>query len=189
MKSIVMVFACVALLWSCQNDDDGSPVVSEFSIKGEVEGNTLPYKQTVFDGGTNGTVNVYNRADKTLLLQSFKNGENDSEGFWTIRINGVDIENLTVPYSLTGVEGIITWVDESAKALQEPCSAADVLCFYSGVGVDEVKITITSVEDGTISGEFEGKLYHIRVNPSVIRDTDDVVEVAGGQFKIRFQTK
>ncbi len=189
MKSIVMVFLGAALLWSCQNDDDGSPVQSEFSIKGEVEGNTLPYKQTVFDGGTNGNVNVFNRTDKTLFLQSFKNGENDSEGFWTIRINGIDIENLTVPYSLTGVEGIITWVDESVKALQAPCAAPDVLCFYSGVGVDEVKITITSVENGTISGEFEGKLYHIQVNPTVIRDTDDVAEVIGGQFKVRFKTK
>lgn len=189
MKNVVMILICVILLWSCQNDDDGSPASSEFSIEAKIEDHSLSYEQTIFDGGSDGNVNVFNRVDKTLLLQSFKNGENDSEGFWTIRINEVDIENVTLPYNVTGVEGSITWVDESAKALQEPCSAADVICFYSGVGVDEVKITITSVENNTISGTFEGDLAHIRLNPNVIRDTDDIAEVVEGQFNIRFQTK
>lgn len=190
LKRKITTFALVAvgLFWSCENDDSISPTPSGYSIKGTVEDNNLTYEQTIFDGGINGNVNVFNRSNKTLFLQSFKNGVDDSDGFWTIRITGLDIENLTLPYTLTGVEGSITWVDESVTSLQEPCSAADVICFYSGVGVDEVKITITEIEDATISGEFEGRFYHIRVNPTVIRDTNDMVEVLNGQFKIKFQT-
>ncbi len=178
-----------ALLLSCQNDDNGSPTPSEFSIAAKIGNDTAEYEQTVFDGGSNGNVNVFNRTDKTLFLQSFKNGKDDSDGFWTIRFLGLDIENLTLPYTLTGVEGTVTWVDESVKKLQGPCAAPDVLCFYSGVGVDEVKITIDSIDNNTISGKFEGELYHIRANPSVVRDTNDLTEVVEGAFKIKFQTK
>ena len=121
-------------------------------------------------------------------MQSYKNGVDDRDGFWTIRINGVDIENLNIPYTLTGIEGSLTWVDESIKTLQGPCSRADVLCFYSGVGVDEVTITITSIENDVIHGTFEGRLYHILVNPTVTRDENDFVDVTNGSFSIRFQS-
>ncbi|UJH67795.1 hypothetical protein [Allomuricauda sp. SCSIO 65647] len=188
-RNIVIVLMVTGLFWSCQNDDDQSPQPPEFGIAGETLNTMSTYEQTVFNGGSNGDINVYNPMDKTLLLQSFKNGKDDSEGFWTIRINGVDIENQKLPYALTGVEGTITWVDESVKNLQAQCAAPDVLCFYSGVGVDEVKITIDSVDDSVITGKFEGKLYHITVNPSVIRDTDDMVEIVKGAFTIKFQTK
>lgn len=92
-RNIVITFIGAVLLWACQNDDDGSPAPSEFSIKGKIDDNTVSYEQTIFDGGSNDNVNVFNRADKTLFLQSFKNGENDSEGLWTIRINDVLIVN------------------------------------------------------------------------------------------------
>lgn len=177
------------LLLSCQNDDNGAPLPPEFAISAKIGDDYAEYEQTVFDGGSNGNVNVFNRMDQTLYLQVFKNGKDDSEGFWTIRFLGLDIENLTLPYSLTGVEGTVTWVDESVKNLQAPCAAPDVLCFYSGVGVDEVKITIDKIENNTISGKFEGELYHIRVNPSVVRDTDDVTEIVEGTFTMKFQSK
>lgn len=189
MRNSIIGLMAISLFWSCQNDDNESPLPPEFGIAAEALNTMNTYEQTVFNGGSSGDINVYNTVDKTLLLQSFKNGKDDSEGFWTIRINGVDIENQKLPYSLTGVEGTITWVDESVKNLQGPCSAPDVLCFYSGVGVDEVKITIDSVDDHIITGKFEGKLYHITVNPTVIRDTNDMVEVAKGTFEIKFKTK
>ncbi|MEM1257684.1 MAG: hypothetical protein AAGH81_04085 [Bacteroidota bacterium] len=176
------------LFLSCQNDDNGSTPTPEFGIGAETLDNISSYEQTVFDGGASGDINVYHPLDKTLLLQSFKNGKDDSEGFWTIRVNGVDIENLTLPYTLTGVEGSVSWVDESVKTLQNQCAAPDVLCFYSGVGVDEVMITLESVDNHIIMGQFEGKLYHITVNPSVIRDTSDVVEVVKGNFNINYET-
>lgn len=177
------------ILLSCQQNDDIPPRASAYLINGSVQSNSLSYKQTVFDGGSNDNINVFNRTDKTLYLQSFKNGVDDNDGFWTIRMNGIDIENLTLPYSLTGAEGSITWVDESIKKLQAPCASSDVLCFYSGVGVDEVEITINNIENDIITGEFKGTLNHIRVNPSVIRDTDDFVEVSNGKFSIKFQSK
>ncbi|WP_422079924.1 hypothetical protein [Ulvibacterium sp.] len=189
IRNIAIVLIGATFFWSCQNDDNGSPPESRFSIAADISGGLASYDQTVFDGGHNGSVNVFNRTDKSLYLQSFKNGKNDSEGFWTIRINGVDIENLTLPHSLTGAEGSVSWVDESLKPLQQPCSQADVLCFYSGVGVDEVTVTITDIEDNVISGEFSGRLNHIRINPTVIRDTDDFVEVANGKFSIKYQSK
>ncbi|MEO1012256.1 MAG: hypothetical protein AAFX53_13185 [Bacteroidota bacterium] len=188
-KSLVLAFMGSILFWCCQNDDNGLPQPPQFSITGNTANGTATYGQTVFDGGSNGNINVFDRTDRSLYLQTFKNGKDDLEGFWTIRINGLDIENLSTPYALTGVEGSITWVDESVKPLQQPCSAADVLCFYSGVGVDEVTITITEVEDGVISGTFKGSLYHIRVNPSVIRDTGDLVEVTEGSFSMRFTSR
>lgn len=189
MKNIVVALIGMTFFWSCENGNDASPLPAEFSIGGKITDYSAAYEQTVFDGGHDGNINVFNRSEKTLLIQSFKNSKDDTEGFWTIRINGLDIENLTLPYTLTGVEGSITWIDESVKNLQEQCSPVNILCFYSGVGVDEIQITITSIENETISGNFGGTLYHIRVNPSVIRDTDDAVEVLEGQFKIKFQTK
>lgn len=189
IRSIVIVLIGTITFCSCQNDDNGSPPEPQFSITAKISSDLASYDQTVFDGGNNGNVNVFNRSDRSLYLQSFKNGKNDSEGFWTIRINGVDIENLTLPYSLTGAEGSVSWVDESLKTLQQPCSQADVLCFYSGVGVDEVTVIITEVTDNVISGEFTGRLNHIRVNPTVIRDTNDFVEVANGKFSIKYQSK
>lgn len=189
MRNIVIALISTTLFWSCENGNDVSPLPQEFSIEGKILGHSTAFEQTVFDGGDDGNINVFNRSDKTLLLQSFKNGKDDSEGFWTIRINGIDIENLTLPYTLTGVEGSITWVDESVKSLQGLCSAADVICFYAGVGVDEVTITITNIENNTIRGSFKGRLFHIRLNPSVVRDTNDVTDVVDGQFNIRFQSK
>ncbi len=190
IRNFAIVLLSAGLFLSCENDDNGSPPsLPEFSIAAKIGNTTAEYEQTVFDGGSNGNVNVFNRTDKTLYLQVFKNGKDDSEGFWTIRFLGLDIENLTLPYSLTGVEGTVTWVDESVKNLQSPCAAPDILCFYSGVGVDEVKITIDKIENNTISGKFEGELYHIRVNPSVVRDTDDVTEIVEGTFTMKFQSK
>ncbi len=188
MRNIITFLTGLLVLASCQNDDNGSPVVPEFMIAAEISDGAVDYEQTVFDGGSNGNINVFNRADRTLYLQSFKNGKDDLDGFLTIRLNGVDIETLTLPYSLTGVEGSVTWVDEAVKELQGPCAAPDVLCFYAGVGVDEVKVTITAIENNIISGNFEGKLYHIRVNPSVVRDENDIVEVVKGEFNIQFET-
>ena len=52
-RNIVITFIGVVLLWSCQNDDDGSPAPSEFLIKGKIEDNTVSYEQTIFDGGSN----------------------------------------------------------------------------------------------------------------------------------------
>ncbi|MEM1338779.1 MAG: hypothetical protein AAF634_03510 [Bacteroidota bacterium] len=187
MRTIIWVILG-GLLMSCQNDDNGAPLPPEFEISATIGDDYVGYEQTVFDGGSNGSVNVFNRANNTLLLQSFKNGKDDSDGFWTIRTYGVDIENLVLPYALTGAEASISWVDESIKKLQVPCAAPDVLCFYSGVGVDEVKITIEKIENNTISGTFEGKLYHIRINPTVIRDTNDITEVVDGAFTIKFQS-
>ena len=189
IRNFAIVLLAGHIFSSCQNDDNGSPLPPEFSIAAKIDNGAAGYEQTVFDGGSNGNVNVFNRSDKTLFLQSFKNGKDDSEGFWTLRINGVDIENITLPYNVTGVEGSVTWVDESVKKLQGPCAAPDVLCFYSGVGVDEVKITIDAIDNDVISGKFEGILYHIQVNPTVIRDTDDKAEVVDGAFTIRFQSK
>ncbi len=188
MRTILWVMIG-GLLLSCQNDDNGSPLPPEFSISAKIGNDSADYEQTVFDGGSNKDINVYNPVDNTLLLQSFKNGKDDSEGFWTLRMYGVDIENLVLPYSLTGAEASISWVDESVKKLQAPCAAPDILCFYAGVGVDEVQITIEKIENNIISGKFEGKLYHIRINPTVIRDTNDVTEVVDGAFSIKFQSK
>lgn len=188
VTNFAIALVCSIIFLSCQDDDD-SPPPPQYSIAGEISDNLATYDQTVFDGGSNGNVNVFNRADKSLYLQVFKNSKDDSEGFWTIRINGVDIENITLPHTITGAEGSITWVDESIKDLQPPCQEADVPCFYAGAGVDEVGITITNMENEVITGEFEGRLYHIMFNPSVIRDTDDFVEVSNGKFSIKFQSK
>ncbi len=188
LKRLLFGLIGLSLFWSCQDDDNGTQLPPEFSITAKISNDIAEYEQTVFDGGSNGNVNVFNRLDKSLYLQVFKNGNDDSEGFWTIRVNGVDIEALTLPHTLTGAEGSISWVDEALKNLQQPCQEPDVLCFYSGVGVDEVEITITRIENDIISGEFSGRLNHIRVNPSVIRDTDDFVEVTDGSFSIRFQS-
>lgn len=186
MKNSIIGIVGAALFLSCQNDDNGSPMEPEFVISAEIASGAVYYEQTVFDGGSNGSINVFNRSDRTLFLQTFKNGKDDVDGFLTIRMTGVDIENLSLPYSLTGVEGSVTWVDESVKELQGPCSAPDVICFYAGIGVDEVQITITAIENNNIEGTFEGKLHHIRVNPTVIRDENDTAEVLKGTFNMQF---
>ncbi|MEM1340277.1 MAG: hypothetical protein AAF634_17835 [Bacteroidota bacterium] len=188
-RKSILGLVLLGALFSCQNDDNASTPPSEFSIKANILQEEPEYEQTVFDGGSNGNVNVFNRADRTIYLSTFKNGTDDSEGFWTIRISDVDIEALNLPYTLTGTEGSVTWVDEAIQDLQGPCSAADVLCFYAGIGVDEVQITIDRVENNSISGSFAGKLYHIRVNPSVERDENDIVEIRQGTFKMKYLTE
>lgn len=187
-KVLMTVLIGLMVLWSCQDDDKDLGIPPDLAITARIGETEIKYEQTVFDGGSNGSVNVYNRSDKTLFLQSFKNGKDDSMGFWTIRIQSLDLENLELPYTLRGVEGSVAWVDEKVKELQDPCSRQDVLCFYSGAGVDEVNIRIDKVENNIISGAFDGKLYHIRVNPSVIRDVDDYSEVVDGFFNIEFQS-
>lgn len=187
-RFLMIMLSGLILMWSCQDDDKDMVVPPDLSITARIGETEIKYEQTVFDGGSNGAVNVYNRSDQTLFLQSFKNGIDDSMGFWTIRIQGLDIESLELPYTLQGVEGSVAWVDEKVKQLQGPCSREDVLCFYSGAGVDDVNIRIDKIENNIISGAFDGKLYHIRVNPSVIRDVDDFSEVVDGSFNIEFQS-
>lgn len=185
---ILLILIKVALLLSACDDDDEKPLApNTFSISAKIGNDAVEYNQTVFDGGVNGNINVFNRTDKTLYMQAFKNGIDDTDGFWTIRINDLDIENLNLPYTLTGIEGSVTWTDESIKVLQAPCTQPDVLCFYAGVGVDEVTITITEVANNTISGEFNGKLNHIQVNPTVTRDTKDFTEIVEGKFRMQYQ--
>ncbi|WP_422106591.1 hypothetical protein [Winogradskyella sp.] len=182
----LLFFCC--LVFSCSEDDGGVPTPSQGFISGEMNGVSVTYEQNVFDGGPNNDINVYNRTDQTLLLQANVDGIPSDDGIITLRMNGVDLDNLSLPYSLTGVEGSLTWVDASIKALQPQCEAPDVLCFYSGVGVDEVEISITDISNNTISGSFTGSLYHIQVNPSVIRDTQDVIDVVRGTFEMKFVT-
>ncbi|MEM1135476.1 MAG: hypothetical protein AAGI07_06510 [Bacteroidota bacterium] len=187
-RTILLILIKVALLLSSCDDEDEKPIAPDtFSISAKIGNDAAEYNQTVFDGGVNGNINVFNRTDKTLYLQAFKNGTDDTDGFWTIRINDLDIETLTLPYTLTGIEGSVTWTDESIKVLQAPCAQPDVLCFYAGAGVDEVTITITEVANNTISGEFNGKLNHIQVNPTVTRDTKDFTEIVEGKFRMQYQ--
>lgn len=186
IRTITVGLILTTTLLSCKNDDNAElPPLLEFGIVAETLNSMVMYEQTVFNGEM-GDINVYDPTSKILLMQSFKNGRDASEGFWTIRINGVDIHNQAFPYELKGVEGTIGWVDESIKKMQSPCAVPDVLCVYYGVGVDEVKITIDSVDSNIIAGKFEGKLYHVQVNPTLTRDPNDMVEVTEGSFKINY---
>ena len=194
MKKVTLLILALAVsILSCNRDDDDDPidppVNEDFLIDGTINNSSLNYAQTVFDGGTGGGTNVFYRSDRFMYLEAYKNGQDQTDGFWVIRINNVDIENLTLPHSLTGAEGSITWVDESVKPLKNVCASPDVLCFYAGVGVDEVDITITEIANNVISGEFSGILNHIQVNPTVDRDTDDFVEVTEGSFQIQYMVR
>lgn len=182
----LLFFCC--LVFNCSEDDGGVHTPPQGFIAGEMNGVSVTYEQNVFDGGPNNDINVYNRTDQTLLLQANVDGIPSDDGIITLRMNGVNLDNLSLPYSLTGAEGSLTWVDASIKELQPQCEAPDVLCFYSGVGVDEVEISITDISNNTISGSFTGSLYHIQVNPSVIRDTQDVIDVVRGTFEMKFVT-
>lgn len=187
-KQFFLLLISLCIVFSCSEDDDNMPEPSQWSISGELNGISATYDQTVFDGGDNNDINVYNRTDQTLLLQGIVNGTSSEDGVITLRMNGVDLDNLNLPYSLTGAEGSIVWIDSSIQQLQPQCQAPDILCFYSGVGVDEVEITITNISNDTISGSFTGRIYHIQVNPSVIRDTQDFIDVVNGAFEMRFTT-
>lgn len=186
IKNQIFALTILAALWSCKNDDE-APVAPQLFISGEFENSSLQYEQTVFDGGSNGVINTFSKLDKTTTLQTFKNGTDNSDGFWTIRIVNIDIENLNLPYVLKSDEGTISWIDESARGLQPPCSAPDVICFYSGIGEDEIEITITEIKDGIIKGDFEGRLFHHRFNPTYTKDMNDYVDISEGSFSIRYQ--
>ncbi len=170
---------------SCNDDDDGAIEPALF-ISGDVENLALIYSQTIFDGGSNNAINTFSKQDKTTTLQTFKDGEESPDGFWTIRMVNLDIEALDLPYTLQSDEGAISWIDESVKELQSPCSAADVLCFYSGIGEDEMQITITAVKDGMIEGNFNGRLFHYTINPTITKDEGDFIDVSNGKFVIRY---
>ena len=189
MKIRNQIFALIGLtiLWSCKNDDEAS-VEPQLFISAEFQNSSLKYEQTVFDGGVNGFINTFSKLDKTTNLQTFKNGTDNTDGFWTIRMVNIDIESLNLPYVLKSDEGTISWIDESAKGLQPPCSAPDVLCFYSGVGENEIEMTITEVQDGIITGEFEGRLFHHRFNPTYTKDLNDYVDISKGSFSIQYQS-
>ncbi|BFP42793.1 hypothetical protein FGF1_36380 [Flavobacteriaceae bacterium GF1] len=183
--SSVVLLVGLLFLWACNNDDDGA-IAPEFFISGDTQNTTLTYEQTIFDGGSNNAINTFSKADKTTTLQTFREKVESPDGFWTIRMVNLDIEELNLPYTLKRDEGTISWIDESIKELQSSCSRADVLCFYAGIGDEEVKITISSVENGIVEGHFTGRLFHYTINPTVTKDENDFIEVSQGKFVVRY---
>lgn len=187
-KHFGIVVLCALVLVSCSNDDNGADP-PEFFISAELEGSDVKYAQTVFDGGVSEDINVFDPDHHTISMQAYKNSTDYTDGYWTIRLLDVDIENINTPYTLKDDEAIIGWMDESIKQPRPECEPGDILCFYSGAGITEIEITINKVENSIITGVFRGKLFHVRVNPTVIKDPNDMVEIVDGAFSIQYRIK
>ena len=186
-RDALKILLLIGLLFdsSCKNDDDVTEM-PEFFISSDVQSMTLLYEQKIFDGGSNTAINTFSKQDRSTTLQTFKDGVESADGFWTIRMVNLDIEELDLPYTLKSDEGTISWIDESVKELQSSCSRPDVLCFYSGIGEEEVEITITAVHEDTIEGNFNGRLFHYTINPTITKDEDDFIDISDGKFVIHY---
>ena len=189
IRNVIMLFALILSLCACSNDVDvvfPLPQLPELFISSSADGTTVNFSQTIFDGGSNGLINTFNAQDLITTLQTYKNGLDNSDGFWTIRMVNIDIEDISLPYTLQNDQATISWIDESVKNLQQPCSAPDVICFYSGIGTNEITLTITSVENNIIKGVFSGRLYHYQFNPTFTKDLNDFIDISEGQFSILY---
>ncbi len=187
-KPFAFAVLSVFVMASCNNDDNGADP-PEFFISAELDGNTVKYAQTVFDGSVSDDINVFDPDHHTISMQAYQNSTDYTDGYWTIRLLDVDIENINTPYTLKDNEAIIGWMDKSIKQPRPECEPGDILCFYSGTGTAEIEITINEVKNNIITGVFQGNLFHVRINPTVIKDPNDSVEIVDGAFSIQYRIK
>lgn len=188
LKRFGIVVLGVLVFGSCSTNDNGADP-PEYFISAGLEGSDVKYAQTVFDGGVSEDVNVFDPDYHTISMQAYQNSTDYTDGYWTIRLLDVDIENINTPYTLKDDEAIIGWMDKSIKQPRPECESGDVLCFYSGAGVAEIEVTINEVKNNTIIGVFQGTLFHVRVNPTVIKDPNDGIEIVDGAFSIQYRIK
>ncbi len=189
IDKMIIMLSVTFVFYSCQNDDGSDASTTSLGISSDVLNTSVFYEQTIFNGGANGNINVFNSTDNTIYLQSYRNGSDETDGYWSIPMTNVDLNNIALPYTLQGSEGAVSWVDNTVKSFQQSCSDPATLCFYNGTTErDEVEIRIIKIENNIIEGTFSGRIYHITINPTVIRDTNDYVDIENGIFSVRFQS-
>lgn len=178
------IFSILCLFSSCSNDDNhNAPAV--FEISASIDGREVGYVQTPNE--TNLVNNNYLENVRELRLVVFRNGTDDKEGYWSIRITGVDLDNIEVPYTLKSKQGYISWEDTGVKEFNEPtCSRLDVICLYGGESGDGPEINILDITNNQIRGAFSGRLNRFTVGPSVVEDPNDFVQVTQGRFAIEY---
>jgi hypothetical protein len=148
MKTIAVKFAVLLLAFSCV-EHDIHPVPENF-IKAEVGEETFQYVDLV--------------PDQHVLASNFNFAEfqfKEQKGecrTWTMMIMNLDLKNATYPLTLSTVP-----MDQNGSAPEFNTSIIDNCTGFYGTVLaqltnfqSESKLTITSFEDGIITGEFSG---------------------------------
>lgn len=189
---IILIMTCV--MTSCSDEivsnaktTDFVPSVHDyqFFIEGEIEDKRLHYKQIDYEW-TN-VSNKYFIDEQETWLQAYTDSI-DSEGSWRVRIHGLDIEALELPYTLLETEGSIRWYDSRVDliiASTDFCQGIDNGCLFA-LSPQRGNIAITSVDNEIIQGCFEGTAIIVRTGFTPGEDQSLYHEIENGRFRIRY---
>ncbi|MEM1135535.1 MAG: hypothetical protein AAGI07_06805 [Bacteroidota bacterium] len=186
MKNLIKYFVLLLLL-SC-NSEVVDPV-SNFStfIQGEVNGELSNLPQIDLENVN--TSNTYFLKAKQTWLEAYESNQGIADGYWQIRLSGLDILNLTLPYTASEAEASVSWYDNDViKINDDRCQGLDQGCSFMGSSAENVQVIITNIEDKFIVGEFSGRLFLTGTGFGSFKDESKYVDVSKGAFKIRFRT-
>ncbi|MEM1340278.1 MAG: hypothetical protein AAF634_17840 [Bacteroidota bacterium] len=177
----------LSLLCSCTGDDDQNQS-QVFEISGRIDTKDVGYLQTPIVAHL--VHNNYLENVRELRLVVFKNGTDDKERYWSIRITGVDLDRIETPYTLGPKEAYMRWRDTDAKMFGDPtCSRSDVICLYGGESGNHYELVISEITNDQIVGSFSGKLNRFTFGPTVVEDSNDFIKVTNGRFRIQYTRK
>lgn len=158
----------------------------DFFIEGEIDDKLLRYPQVDVDGSDS---NVYFTEYKSTWLSSSYTDAQEGVGSWSIRFYDIDIHNIKLPYTLEISEGSVFWFDSRVDLLiknNPNCGGIDNGCIFA-LPSGENKITITSIENNIIEGEFGGKATIIGTGHNRHNDSSVYHRVFNGKFKIKYK--
>ncbi|MEO1257950.1 MAG: hypothetical protein AAFZ15_04105 [Bacteroidota bacterium] len=206
MKNHVFFFLPLFFLFSCSENEtpeivnpgpvvvtcDFTPeiVAYDFFIEGFLCDKLIRYPQVNRDNIN--TSNKYFTGYQETWLQAFIDTTAEV-GYWTIRIHDTDIENIELPYTLNLDQGRVFWYDPRVDDMIESidlCQGLDSACAFSmTAGENENVITITSVEDQIIEGEFSGRAIVRGTQSTPYQDTTSYYDISDGKFRIMYRTE
>ena len=199
MKTLIFVCGLVLIggfLSGCREDQlqktkafTPEVINYEFYIEGELDGKLLRYRQINYEY-TN-VSNKYFIDHKQTWLQAYTDSIAENQGYWTIRISGIDIRNQELPYTLQESEGGIAWYDQRIDALIENnpnCQGNDSGCTFR-LSAGENNITLTSNESNILEGIFSGKAIIGGTGFTPYHDESMFHDIVNGKFRIKYRVE
>jgi hypothetical protein len=199
MKTLIPLFGLLILggfIPGCSENQipktkDFTPEVLnyEFFIEGVLDEKMLRYRQINYES-TN-VSNKYFIKYKETWLQAYTDSIAENQGYWIIRISGIDIRNQELPYTLQESEGGIGWYDQRIDALIENnpnCQGVDSGCTFR-LSAGENNITLTSNENNILEGVFSGKAIIGGTGLTPYHDESMFHDIVNGKFRIKYRVE
>ncbi len=194
LYSLLTIVLLIGLFISCSENQflktkDFTPEISnyEYFIEGTVDGKLLRYRQINYEW-TN-VSNKYFINHKETWLEAYSDSIAEIQGHWYIRIHGLDIRNMELPYTLKESEGSIGWYDQRIDAIIENnpnCQGIDSGCSFV-LRSGENNITLTASENNIIEGVFSGRLVIIGTGFTPYTDESLFHDIKNGKFRIKYR--